>query len=68
METSLMVYDYPTPNEESEHTMKVECTFTTFVTVYGDDPESWEQQLKEMKQDDLLYDAENVEIQDYEKV
>ncbi len=68
MKTSLNVYDYPEPKEEKEHTLKVECSFTTYVTVYGDNRENWDTQIKEISKYDLLEEADIINIEDYEKI
>lgn len=71
METSLNVWDYPEPNEEITHTMKVDCHFTTYITVYGDDEEDWERQVYDFVKEekyDLLDNVDCVEIDEYQKI
>lgn len=55
-------------------TIKVTCSFDTFVTVnvkkYNDEYEEYEdieKQLKQMSDFELLEDAENVQIEDFKK-
>jgi len=67
METSLMVTDYPEPKEEKETTLKVNCYFTTTVEVYGEDRENWERQLNDMTKNDLIFNCEKIEIEDWEE-
>lgn len=68
METSLMVKDYPEPKEETVQTLKVKCYFTTYVTVYGDDYENYEEQIKNMDKYDLVEETDKIEIDDWEVV
>lgn len=67
METSLMVYDYPEPKEEKETRIKVECYFTTYVTVYGKDRDNWENQINDMTNRDLLEECEEIKIDNWEE-
>ena len=66
METSLMVYDYPEPPEEKEHTVKLKMYVESIVVVYGDDRESWEDQIREMREREKLEDIDELEVEDYE--
>ena len=74
METSLMVNDYPEENIEEEEmiTVKVECSFTTYVTVKKGnyrDPEEEYDDIKEQIQNkdmyDLLEECDKVNIEDF---
>lgn len=58
---------YPEPKEESMTTLKVECYFTTYVTVYGEDREDWERQLDEMQYDELLEECDKINIDSWEE-
>lgn len=68
METSLMVYDYPTPDEDTEHTLKITCTMDCYVTVFGDDEDSWQDQIKAKSFKELTEETDNFEIQDIETI
>lgn len=67
METSLMVTDYPEPKEKKETTLKVECYFTTYVRVAGEDREDWERQIDEMTQSELLKECDKINIDNWEE-
>lgn len=68
METSLMVSDYPEPKEEKEHSFKLKLYVETVVTVYGDDEESWEDQINEMKESEIFEYINEYEIEEKEKI
>lgn len=65
METSLMVDDYPTPNEEKEHTIRLKLYVETSVTLYGD---NWEDQINELKEHEILENVNECEIEEYEEI
>lgn len=65
METSLMVDDYPTPNEETEHTVRLKLYVETSVTLYGD---NWEDQINELKEHEILENVNECEIEEYEEI
>lgn len=73
METSLMIYDYPEPEERTiTRTIKVECSFTTYVTVEVDPRQSGEEQfddieaqINKMDRYDLLEEADKIRIEDF---
>jgi len=66
METSLMVNDYPEPKEEKEHSVKLKLYVEAIVTVYGDDEESWDDQIREMSDRDKLETIDELEVEEYE--
>ncbi len=65
MKTSLMVDDYPTPNEEEEHTIRLKLYVETSVTLYGD---NWEDQINELKEHEILQNVNECEIEEYEEI
>lgn len=65
METSLMVNDYPTPNEEREHTIRLKLYVETSITLYGD---NWEDQINELKEHEILQNVNECEIEEYEEM
>lgn len=65
MKTSLMVDDYPTPNEEEEHTIKLKLYVETSVTLYGD---NWKDQINELKEREILQNVNECEIEEYEEI
>lgn len=67
METSLMVTDYPEPTFEEEHTLRLKLYVETSVVVYGD-RDTWQEQLNEMKDYELLENVNECEIEEYEKI
>ena len=54
---------YPSPKEEKEHTIKITCTFEGYVTVFGDDEESWQDQIIAKSFKELTEETDNFEIQ-----
>lgn len=68
METSLMVYDYPEAPEEKEHTIVLKMYVESVVTVYGDDEESWDDQIREMTEREKLENIDEIEIEEYKKI
>lgn len=68
METSMMVYDYPEPKEEKEHTIRLKMYVETVVVVNGEDEENWKEQINEMKEREIFEYINNYEIEEYEKI
>lgn len=67
METSLNVYDYPEPVFEEEHTLRLKLYVETSVTVFGDE-DTWQDQLNEMKNYELLENINECEIEEFDKI
>ena len=74
METSLMVTDYPEPKGENYKTIKVQCSFTTYIQVeigkYKDPDDEFndiERQIYQTDKYELLEEADKVEIEDWEE-
>lgn len=68
METSMMVYDYPEPKEQKEHTIRLKMYVESIVTVYGDDEESWREQINDLTESEKLETIDELEIEEYEKI
>lgn len=58
---------YPEPKEQITRTLEVKCYFTTYVTVYGDNKEDYERQLKELTSNDLLEECDKIQIDSWEE-
>lgn len=59
---------YPDKPEEKQTTLKVECYFTTYITVYGDDRDNWEEQIDSLDKYDLLEEADKINIDSWEEI
>ena len=59
---------YPEPPEVEQRTLKVDCYFTTYVTVFGDNEENWETQLDEMDKYDFLEEADKIYIDNWKEI
>lgn len=54
--------------KEQKTTLKVECYFTTYVTVDGDDRDNWEEQLDEKNISELIEECDKIIIDNWEEV
>ena len=78
METSLNVTDYPEPKGDNYKTIKVECSFTTYVQVeigkFKDPDDEWEDierqlyQMSKESKEELLEEVDKIEIEDWSEV
>ena len=58
---------YPEPTFEEEHTLRLKLYVETSVVVYGN-RDTWQEQLNEMKDYELLENVNECEIEEYEKI
>lgn len=66
----------PKYDEYEEKTIKIECSFTSYVTIhlkkeYENEDERYEdieQNLKELKDFELIEECDNIEIEDWKEI
>ena len=69
MEEEIKVTDYPERNINEGTTLKLNCYFTTYVRVTGDDKDDWERQIDEFLIDkyEAIEEADKINLDDWEE-